>query len=306
MPAPVLQLDKATIRFGGLTAVNAVDFIVNEGELVGLIGPNGAGKTTVFNLITGVYPATDGTVTFRGRNLAGLRVNEIVELGIARTFQNIRLFGSLSVFDNVRVACNLHRGTHPAQSLVRLKAFRDDEAAVAKRVEELLDIFNLRRFRDAPAKSLPYGEQRRLEIVRCLATQPKLLLLDEPAAGMNPTEKVYLVSLIQQIQQQFRLHQSAAIRMRRHFARRVGEAYQQAAMHGVEHRGTGPVRGPIGHQSISAGAQVDPFHGAIARDADRSVPVRAEPAHASHLDVREDQSGLGPSPGGEQPCKRHS
>jgi branched-chain amino acid transport system ATP-binding protein len=205
MAAPLLQLDKATIRFGGLTAVNGVDFAVGQDELVGLIGPNGAGKTTVFNLITGVYQPTEGTVSFNGRNVAGLRVNEIVELGIARTFQNIRLFGSLSVFDNVRVACNLHRGTHPAQSLVRLGAFRADEAAIAKRTEDLLDIFNLRRFRDAPAKSLPYGEQRRLEIVRCLATQPKLLLLDEPAAGMNPTEKVDLVRLIQQIQKQFSL-----------------------------------------------------------------------------------------------------
>jgi len=205
MAEPLLQLDRATIRFGGLTAVSAVDFTVGEGELCGLIGPNGAGKTTVFNLITGVYPPTDGTVAFGGRNLAGLRVDEIVALGIARTFQNIRLFGSLSVFDNVRVACNLHRGTHPAQALVRLKKFRDDEAAIAQRAEALLDIFNLRRLRDAPAKSLPYGEQRRLEIVRCLATKPKLLLLDEPAAGMNPTEKVELVRLIQQIQKQFAL-----------------------------------------------------------------------------------------------------
>jgi branched-chain amino acid transport system ATP-binding protein len=205
MSAPLLQLDKATIRFGGLTAVNAVDFSVGENELVGLIGPNGAGKTTVFNLITGVYPPTEGTVSFAGRNLAGLRVNQIVELGIARTFQNIRLFGSLSVFDNVRVACNLQRGTHPAQALVRMKKFRDDEAEIAKRAEALLDIFNLRRFRDAPAKSLPYGEQRRLEIVRGLATKPKLLLLDEPAAGMNPTEKVELVRLIQEIQQRFKL-----------------------------------------------------------------------------------------------------
>ena len=204
MPA-LLQLNQATIKFGGLTAVNAVDFAVGEGELCGLIGPNGAGKTTVFNLMTGVYQPTSGSIMFNGQPLAGLRVNEIVELGIARTFQNIRLFGSLSVFDNVRVACNLHRGTHPVQSMVRLAAFRVDEAAIAKRAEELLDIFNLRRFRDAPAKSLPYGEQRRLEIVRCLATQPKLLLLDEPAAGMNPTEKVELVRLIQQIQQQFKL-----------------------------------------------------------------------------------------------------
>ena len=204
MPA-ILQLDKATIRFGGLTAVNAVDFTVNEGELCGLIGPNGAGKTTVFNLITGVYQPTEGTVTFNGRPVAGLRVNQIVERGIARTFQNIRLFGSLSVFDNVRVACNLHRGTSAFQSLVRLHAFRADEAAVTKQVEELLEIFNLLRFRDTPAKSLPYGEQRRLEIVRCLATRPKLLLLDEPAAGMNPTEKVELVRLIQQVQKQFGL-----------------------------------------------------------------------------------------------------
>ena len=205
MSSPLLQLDKATIRFGGLTAVNAVDFVVGENELVGLIGPNGAGKTTVFNLITGVYQPTDGAVTFNGRNLGGLRVNEIVELGIARTFQNIRLFGSLSVFDNVRVACNLHRGTSPFQPLIRLRAFRSDEAAIAKRVEDLLEIFNLRRFRDAPAKSLPYGEQRRLEIVRCLATKPKLLLLDEPAAGMNPSEKVDLVRLIQRIQKEFSL-----------------------------------------------------------------------------------------------------
>ncbi|HEX7631730.1 MAG TPA: ABC transporter ATP-binding protein, partial [Lacunisphaera sp.] len=193
------------IKFGGLTAVNSVDFTVGEGELCGLIGPNGAGKTTVFNLMTGVYQPTSGAVTFNGRPLAGLRVNEIVELGIARTFQNIRLFESLSVFDNVRVACNLHRETSAIQPLIRLGAFKKDEAAITKRAEELLDIFNLRRFRDAPAKSLPYGEQRRLEIVRCLATKPKLLLLDEPAAGMNPTEKVDLIRLIQQVQKQYNL-----------------------------------------------------------------------------------------------------
>ena len=159
MSAPLLQLDRATIRFGGLTAVNAVDLTVGDNELVGLIGPNGAGKTTVFNLMTGVYQPTDGAITFNGTPLAGLRVNEIVSLGIARTFQNIRLFGSLSVFDNVRVACNLHRGTNPVQALIRGAAFRADEAAITRRAEELLDIFNLRRFRDAPAKSLPYGER---------------------------------------------------------------------------------------------------------------------------------------------------
>jgi len=205
MPAPLLQLDKATIRFGGLTAVSAVDFTVNEGELVGLIGPNGAGKTTVFNLMTGVYQATSGAVQFQGKPVAGLKVNEIVELGIARTFQNIRLFGSLSVFDNVRVACNLHRSTGALQPLVRLRAFREDETAIARRVEELLELFNLLRFRDAPAKGLPYGEQRRVEIVRCLATKPRLLLLDEPAAGMNPSEKVELMKLIQRIQREFSL-----------------------------------------------------------------------------------------------------
>lgn len=205
MPEPLLQLDHVTIRFGGLTAVNAVDFVVQPGELCGLIGPNGAGKTTVFNLITGVYRPTEGAVRFAGRDLVGLRVNEIVSLGIARTFQNIRLFGSLTVFDNVRVACNVHRKTSPWQSLLRYARFRSDEAAVARRAEELLEIFNLRRFRDEPAKCLPYGEQRRLEIVRGLATSPRLLLLDEPAAGMNPTEKVELVRLIQQVKRQFDL-----------------------------------------------------------------------------------------------------
>ena len=204
MPA-LLQLDKVSLRFGGLTAVNAVDFAINEGELLGIIGPNGAGKTTVFNLITGVYQPSVGAISFQGRPLAGLKPYEIAALGIARTFQNIRLFGSLNVFDNVRAACNLHRETGAVHSLLRLGAFRADEAAIARRAEELLEIFNLRRFRDAEAKSLPYGEQRRLEIVRCLATKPRLLLLDEPAAGMNPSEKVELIRLIQQVKQQFNL-----------------------------------------------------------------------------------------------------
>jgi branched-chain amino acid transport system ATP-binding protein len=202
---PLLKLDRVTIRFGGLTAVNAVDLVVGDGELVGLIGPNGAGKTTVFNLITGVYQPTDGTVAFGDRDLAGLRVDQIVARGIARTFQNIRLFGRLSVFDNVRVACNLHRETGAAHALLRAGAFADDEAGVFHRVDELLDLFHLSRFRDSPAGSLPYGEQRRLEIVRALATRPRLLLLDEPAAGMNPAEKVELIRLIQQTRKQFKL-----------------------------------------------------------------------------------------------------
>ncbi len=205
MSTPLLQLEQTTIRFGGLTAVNAVDLVLQEGELCGLIGPNGAGKTTVFNLITGVYTPTDGSVRFAGHEVGGMRAHAIVRLGIARTFQNIRLFPQLSVFDHVRVACNLHRATAPWQSLVRLGAFRRDEAGVAKRAEELLDLFNLRRFRDAPATSLPYGEQRRLEIVRALATRPRLLLLDEPAAGMNPTEKQELMRLIREIKTRFAL-----------------------------------------------------------------------------------------------------
>lgn len=202
---PILRLDRVTIRFGGLTAVNAVDFSIAEGELAGLIGPNGAGKTTVFNLITGVYRPTEGAVRFGGRDLARMPAFERAELGIARTFQNIRLFGSLSVLDNVRVAMNLHRENSPVQALVRLAKFRREEAALTQRADELLDLFSLRRFRDAPAKSLPYGEQRRLEIVRCLATKPRLLLLDEPAAGMNPNEKVALVELIQRVHREFKL-----------------------------------------------------------------------------------------------------
>jgi len=205
MPDALLQLDQATIRFGGLTAVNAVDLALMPGELHGLIGPNGAGKTTLFNLITGVYPASSGTITFDGRNLADLCAHEVTALGIARTFQNIRLFAHLSVYDNVRAAANLHRDTSPFQTLVRLGCFRADETAIAARVDELLELFNLARFRHAPATSLPYGEQRRLEIVRALATRPRLLLLDEPAAGMNPSEKVELVRLIREIHRRFNL-----------------------------------------------------------------------------------------------------
>ena len=202
---PLLQLAGATLRFGGLTAVNAVDFTLQPGELCGLIGPNGAGKTTIFNLITGVYLPSEGTVCFHGRDLRGLSANQIAALGIARTFQNIRLFSSLSVFDNVRAAANLQRTSSAFDALLSLRKFRDDEAAITQRVEELLRLFNLLRFRDVPAQSLPYGEQRRVEIVRALATRPKLLLLDEPAAGMNATEKAALIELIQRIRREFDL-----------------------------------------------------------------------------------------------------
>jgi branched-chain amino acid transport system ATP-binding protein len=201
----LLQLQKTTIRFGGLTAVSELDLAVGERELVGLIGPNGAGKTTVFNLITSVYQPTEGTIAFAGESIAGLRPFQLTKRGIARTFQNIRLFASLSVFDNVRTAVQLHRSHGIINALWRGRGFREGEASVAKEVMSLLEIFDLGRFRDEPAKSLPYGDQRRLEIVRALATRPKLLLLDEPAAGMNPTEKEELARLIREIRDRFQI-----------------------------------------------------------------------------------------------------
>ncbi len=203
--APLLELRRATVRFGGLTAVNAVDLQLFPGGLYGLIGPNGAGKSTLFNLITGLYQPTEGEVLFSGHSLRGQRPHQIARLGIARTFQNIRLFSGLSVFDNVRVACNLHRATAPWHTLLRLRAFQSDEAAITAQVDSLLTLFGLQSFRDHPATSLPYGDQRRLEIVRCLATRPQLLLLDEPAAGMNPAEKLDLIRLIREVRQRFAL-----------------------------------------------------------------------------------------------------
>ena len=205
MSAPLLQLDRVTIRFGGLTAVSELSLSVGGSELVGLIGPNGAGKTTAFNLITGVYQPTSGAITCNGRPTAKLKPHHLARRGIARTFQNIRLFASMSVFDNVRTAVQLHRPHGLRNALWRGRAFRDGESAVEKQVMELLEIFHLGKFRDEPAKSLPYGEQRRLEIVRALATKPKLLLLDEPAAGMNPTEKAELTKLIRFVKEKFQI-----------------------------------------------------------------------------------------------------
>jgi branched-chain amino acid transport system ATP-binding protein len=203
MPAPLLQLDHATIRFGGVTAANAVDFSIAEGELCGLIGPNGAGKTTLFNLITGLYTPTEGDVSFAGKSIRHLRPHQVAALGIARTFQNIRLFDHLTVIDHVRVAANLHRGFSPLHSLLRLGRFHREERLIAERAEALLGLFGLAAHRRTLAKSLPYGEQRRLEIVRALATKPKLLLLDEPAAGMTAVEKEALVQLIQRVHREF-------------------------------------------------------------------------------------------------------
>ena len=205
MSEALLHLDKATIQFGGLKAVSELDLRIDPEEMVGLIGPNGAGKTTVFNLITGVYRPTGGRIAFAGRPVAGQRAYRITSRGIARTFQNIRLFASLSVFDNVRAACNMHLRHGIVPALWRGGAYFREEAEIERRVMEVLEIFGLAGLRDTPAKSLPYGDQRRLEIVRALATQPKLLLLDEPAAGMNPTEKVDLMKLIRFVQEKFKI-----------------------------------------------------------------------------------------------------
>jgi branched-chain amino acid transport system ATP-binding protein len=201
----LLQLDHVTIRFGGLTAVSDVSLDVRPGDLAGLIGPNGAGKTTVFNLMTGVYQPTSGTITFDGRPTAKRRPFELTRSGMARTFQNIRLFRSLSVEDNVRAAMQVHRTQGPFQSWWRGAAFRRAEAEVADQAAELLSIFQLEGHRHELATSLSYGDQRSLEIVRALATRPRLLLLDEPAAGMNPTEKVELARLIRAIRDRFQI-----------------------------------------------------------------------------------------------------
>lgn len=205
MNAPLLTLKQATIRFGGLTAVGDLSTHVSQNELVGLIGPNGAGKTTAFNLITGVYQPTSGLIEFEGRSTRGLKPFQLTRMGIARTFQNIRLFGSMTVFDNIRAATQLHRPQGMLDALWRGAGFHRAEAAVETQVMELLEIFNLGGVRAELAKNLPYGDQRRLEIVRALATKPRLLLLDEPAAGMNPTEKVELMRLIQFIKENYKI-----------------------------------------------------------------------------------------------------
>jgi branched-chain amino acid transport system ATP-binding protein len=201
----LLKLERVTMEFGGLRAVGDLDFHIAPEEMVGLIGPNGAGKTTVFNIITGVYKPTRGAIRFNGVSLHDKKANRITALGIARTFQNIRLFGSLSVFDNVRTAMNGRLRHGIIHSLTRGPAFRAEEERIRGEVLALLDIFGLKDDADRQATDLPYGDQRRLEIVRALATGPKLLLLDEPAAGMNPTEKVRLMELIQFVQAKFRI-----------------------------------------------------------------------------------------------------
>ncbi len=205
MSHPLLEMDDVTIRFGGLTAVSGLTLRIGENELVGLIGPNGAGKTTAFNMITGVYQPTSGRILLGGKSIAGIKPSRLVLHGLARTFQNIRLFASLTVFDNVRTAMQLHNPKGYLSSLWRGKAWRESEQDIEREVLELLEIFDLAKVRDEPATCLSYGAQRRLEIVRALATRPKLLLLDEPAAGMNSTEKDDLMRLILFIKERFQL-----------------------------------------------------------------------------------------------------
>jgi branched-chain amino acid transport system ATP-binding protein len=201
----VLQTDKATIRFGGLVAVNELDMAVKKGEIYGLIGPNGAGKTTIFNLLTGVYEPTSGSIHFNGQRIDGLRPYQIASRGISRTFQNIRLFPSMSVLENVMTACHIHMGQNLFDAVLRTPRFEIDEKKHRDYCFELLEIFDLARVSDEGGTSLPYGSQRRLEIVRALATRPQLLLLDEPAAGMNPSEQEDLMHLIKQIRDRFGL-----------------------------------------------------------------------------------------------------
>ena len=205
----LLEVKGLTKNFGGLSAVSNVSLKAEKGELIGLIGPNGAGKTTFFNLLTGVYVPTEGTIELETENgktlLNGIAPNKITELGLARTFQNIRLFKDLTVLEKVMVAMHAHKGNSLFSSLFRTKAYYETEKVMKEEALELLKIFNLESFAQDKAKNLAYGQQRELEIVRALATKPKILFLDEPAAGMNPQETANLTKLIAQIQEQFGL-----------------------------------------------------------------------------------------------------
>src|ERR1044072_3498107 len=200
-----LGRDKCTIRFGGLVAVNTLDMNVQKGEIYGLIGPNGAGKTTIFNLLTGVYEPTSGEIYFDGKRIDGLRPYQIASRGISRTFQNIRLFPSMSVLENVMTACHIHVSQNLFDAILRTPRYLNDEKKHEDYCFELLETFDLGRAGDKGGTILLSVSQRRLEIVRALATRPKLLLLDEPAAGMNPTEKQELMRLIQFIQEKYKI-----------------------------------------------------------------------------------------------------
>ena len=202
---PILETKGVTRRFGGLTAVKSLDMHVPAGALYGLIGPNGAGKTTVFNLLTGVYEPSEGEILFEGRRVDRKRPYEIASIGITRTFQNIRLFADMTVLENVMTAQHLRTRQWMLDAIVGTRRHHAEERQTRAKAMALLEIFGLARLADESATSLPYGSQRRLEIARALATDPKLLLLDEPAAGMNPQEALDLMQLIRWIRDEFKL-----------------------------------------------------------------------------------------------------
>ena len=203
--AALLETRDVTIRFGGLVAVNLLNISVDKGDIVAIIGPNGAGKTTAFNLITGVYSPTEGDILLNGEKINGKRPDEIAKMGIARTFQNIRLFKELTVLENVLIATHLNVKTGLFSAVLKLPHARKEEKEMREFAEFLLEETGLLQFKDEIASSLPYGLQRRLEIARALATKPKLLLLDEPAAGMNPKESEDLTEFIREIRDKFGL-----------------------------------------------------------------------------------------------------
>lgn len=203
--APALECVKLGITLGGIKAVDNFNLTVGRTEIVGLIGPNGAGKTTVFNLLTKVYQPTTGTILLNGQDTHGMNTMQVNKAGIARTFQNIRLFRNLSVIDNVKTAMNNEMRYDMVSAILRLPNYRREEVAAHRRALKLLSIFDMQHMADAPAGSLPYGAQRRLEIVRALATNPSLLLLDEPAAGMNPSETADLMDNIRKVHEMFQI-----------------------------------------------------------------------------------------------------
>src|ERR1051326_5584190 len=200
--AQLLDAKGVIKRFGGLVAVNNVDFTIDEQAIVSLIGPNGAGKTTFFNMIAGLYTPTSGQITFGGANITGRKPHTITQLGIARTFQNIRLFGTMSALDNVLVGMHARLKSTPLDAVIRTPRFHREEAAARERAMDLLRFVGLVGKHEEWARNLPYGDQRRLEVARALATQPTLLLLDEPTAGMNPTETSGMMRLIGRLDRQ--------------------------------------------------------------------------------------------------------